>query len=245
MNSHIQIPKCVLKEFALKNNGYYKYCIETQRIVFGHPKTTFTEEDYYSEEMETILSRNIETPLSKLLTFARELPNKVLPITIDVEISDIALAYAKSLIARNPSLCESVISQSKLGQLLSKRDQHDICVYLSMGEEKMTELFNKFDLSFIVNETNTPFVLGTRGLCEFSMDGATCMISPLNSHCGLIFIEKGRTTHVKEGRPIIFIPAHDDNVVMKINSFFLKSQIQDGRGCVVCHDRAVLEMLIT
>jgi 3-phosphoshikimate 1-carboxyvinyltransferase len=44
MNSHITVPKCVLKQFALDKNGFYKYDVQTKIISRGYPKTTFTEE---------------------------------------------------------------------------------------------------------------------------------------------------------------------------------------------------------
>jgi len=57
MNSHIQIPKCVFKEFAKDNKGFFKYNIKTKIISRGYPKTTLTEEDYYSEKMEKTLNK--------------------------------------------------------------------------------------------------------------------------------------------------------------------------------------------
>ena len=246
MNSHIQIPKCVFREFALSDNGFYKYSVKSNKITRGFPKTTFTEEDYYSKTMEMILSSRVESPLSKLLTFAKELPIKSLPIALDGEIEDIALTYAKSLVARNPLLCQSAISHSILGQFLPKRDQHDYCVSYAMSNKKMSELFSKFDLSFIVNQTNVPFVLATRGICEFVINKTICMMSPLNPYCGIFFIEKGKTIHNQIGRDkkILFIPSDFDGFITKINSFALTSQSRDGVGYVVCHVRSILEKLI-
>ena len=40
MNSHITVPKCVLKQFALDKNGFYKYDVQTKIISRGYPKTT-------------------------------------------------------------------------------------------------------------------------------------------------------------------------------------------------------------
>lgn len=242
MNSHIQIPKCVFREFALNNHGFYKYSVKSHKITRGYPKTTFTEENYYSETMEHILSKSVESPLNKLLTFARELPNTSLPITYNAEIADIALTYAKSLVARNPLLCESAISHSLLGQFLPKRDQHDYCVSHAMTNEKMTELFSQFDLSFIVNQTETPFVLATRGLYDFTINKTICMISPLNPYCGLFFIEKCKTIHSQGNgeKEIMFIPTEFDDVVMKINSFALARQMSDGIGYVLSHDSDIL-----
>ena len=51
------MPKCVFKEFAKDNNGFYKYNIQNSVINRGFPKSTFTEEGYYSDTMEKMLVR--------------------------------------------------------------------------------------------------------------------------------------------------------------------------------------------
>ena len=247
MNSHIQIPKCVFREFALINNGFFKYGITSKKITPGYPKSTFTEENYYSETTEKLLNKHVETPLKKLLSFAHQLPSQSLPIILNSEIREIALTYAKSLIARSPTLCQSLVSHSIFGQFLSKRDQHDYCVASAMGNEKMIELFDKFDLSFIINQADTPLVLATRGLYDFTINGIISMISPLNPYCGLFFIEKGKNIHnkVTSDQDIVFIPTGYDDVVMKMNSFALIRQKSDGNGYIVSHNKSILESLIT
>lgn len=72
MKSHITIPNCVLKRFALNNNGFYKYDVKRQVITRGHPRSTFTEAGYYSDRVENIMSDAIEARLSKLYKFANE-----------------------------------------------------------------------------------------------------------------------------------------------------------------------------
>mgnify|MGYP003303438613 CR=1 FL=1 len=63
-------------------------------------------------DLEKMLNRFVETPLKKLLDFARELPTQSLPIVLDGEIKDIALVFVKSLIARSPNLYSAVQKNS-------------------------------------------------------------------------------------------------------------------------------------
>lgn len=71
MDSHIQMPKCVLKQFAIKtgaNQGkIYYYNFDNKKICLGCPKTLNTEKDYYSNEAEYFLSAEIETPLGQII----------------------------------------------------------------------------------------------------------------------------------------------------------------------------------
>lgn len=224
MNSHIQMPKCILKEFAKVNNGFYKYNVQDGIINRSFPKSTFTEEDYYSDTMEKMLNRFVETPLKKLLDFARTLPNKPLPIVLDNEIREIALFFAKSLIARSPVLYSAVLKKSIFFQVASKQNQHDSIVDHAMRNKKMDELFERFDFSFMINETSTPFVLPTHGIYEYQIEDVLCMNVPLNPHCAILFKEKGKTIlKSNEGEAeIVIIPKGVDDVAMKINSYALQ-----------------------
>lgn len=245
MKSHIQMPKCVFKEFAKDNNGFYKYNIQNSVINRGFPKSTFTEEGYYSDTMEKKLNRFVETPLKKLLDFARELPTQSLPIVLDGEIKDIALVFVKSLIARSPNLYSAVQKNSFFFQFASIQNQHDIIVNYAMSEKKMEELFDKFDISFMINETATPFVLPTRGIYEYQINDVLCMNVPLNTQCAIFLKEKGKTIHKSnyDEAEIAILPEGFDDVAMKINSYALQRQRQDGIGYVVSHDYATLSSL--
>ena len=246
INSHIQMPKCVFKEFAKENNGFYKYNIQSGIINRGFPKSTFTEEGYYSDTMEKMLNRFVETPLKKLLDFARELPTKPLPIVLDDEIKEIALVFVKSLIARSPTLYSAVRKNSFFFQFASQQNQHDIIVNYAMREKKMEELFSKFDLSFMINETSVPFVLPTRGIYEYRINGILCMNVPLNPNCAIFFKEKGKAIHKSNDgeTEITILPEGFDDVARKINSFALQRQLQDRIGYIVCHQKEVLNSLI-
>ena len=71
VNSHIQMPKCVLAEFVNGNKSFYKYNVENGKINIGYPKRTFTSENYYSGAMETALNKHIESPLKNSFGFCK------------------------------------------------------------------------------------------------------------------------------------------------------------------------------
>ena len=104
MQSHIQMPRCVLAEFVNGNKSFYKYNVENGKINIGFPKRTFTSENYYSEAMESALNKHIESPLRTLLDFARILPTLTLPITLEDKVITLARTYIESLVARSPIL---------------------------------------------------------------------------------------------------------------------------------------------
>lgn len=67
MNSHIQMPKCVLKQFANEDNVLFYYNFKDGHIAKSSAKYINTEKNYYSDEMEMFFNRNIETPFSKVI----------------------------------------------------------------------------------------------------------------------------------------------------------------------------------
>lgn len=246
MKSHIQIPKCAFAEFTDGDKKFYKYNVLTNKISKGYPRSTFTEENYFSEIMEKALSCQIETPLGRLLDFARKLPHEQGEVPFSEEIKNIAVNYAKSLMARSPNLFQLIHNESVFLQFFSLQDQHDMTVDYAMREEKMTEFFDGFDFSFMINKTQTPFILPTRGIYDYRINKIQCMNIPLNPYCAILLKEKGKAIHEANNpcEEIMIIPEGFDNVVHKINGFAVLRQKNDGIGYVVCADKKVLEELV-
>jgi len=245
MDSHIQIPKCVFKKFVNSKQYFYKYNVKNNEITKGYPKSTYTEEDYYSKATEKALNLYVETPLYKLFNFVNELPKLSIPITVENDIKEIAWVYIKSLIARSPTLYNEVMENSVFLQFSTKQTQHDIIVDYTMKTHDNKLFSDKFDLSFIINETKTPLVLPTRGLYEYSTNGVICINSPLNPYCAILLKEKGKTL-LKENigeNEIVLVQKNSDDIIMQLNNYAFQKQVQDGVGYVVSHDKKILEEL--
>ncbi len=245
MDSHILIPKQTFKEFLKNYEFYYKYDVLHKKITKGFPKTTFTEKDYYSVGMEKKLNRYIETPLKELLNFCRNFTiSKSENIIVDEPLLDIAWTYFKSLIARNPKMCKSVSEHSVFFQFLTSQEQHDITVDLTMANLEKQDFSQKLDISFLINETNIPFVLPTRGMYEHIINNVMCYAVPINPYVCLYFKEKGRLIHEKDDKNSYFLISKDmDEIVHQLNEFAFIKQNNDGIGYVVSSDKSILEDL--
>lgn len=73
MNSHIQIPKLILKNFADHNHRLHYYDFEKGVYGRSSPKSFYTEENYYSEEVEKYWDVEIESKLGVLAKLLKEL----------------------------------------------------------------------------------------------------------------------------------------------------------------------------
>lgn len=128
VNSHIQMPKQVLKNFTNKNGQLFIYDFEKKIISMGYPKTVYTEWGYYSDDIETFLGCEIESDLGKLLKFIKETSFET-GTELPVKYREIALKYVYSLIARSPLFQCEINNNSVFFQFLSKIEQHDIAAH--------------------------------------------------------------------------------------------------------------------
>lgn len=243
MKSHIQIPRCVLKEFVNEKNYFYKYDVLKDEITKGFPKTTYTAENYYSDAIEKALNKYVETPLKKLLNYARKFPEEEI-IRVEDDLLDISRIYFKSLIARSPQLLRSVSDNGVHLQFVAPQDQHDMVVDFAMRDPRMDRFKNEYDFTFMVNKTKTPFVIPTRGAYEFSINGTQCIGVPLTPWCALLLKLKGEKLLSGKGDNVVVVISEGlDEMVTKINSFAFTKQKRDGCGYVICHDEDQLELL--
>lgn len=242
MNSHILIPRSVLNEFVNDKKYYFKYEVESNRISIGYPKTTFTEEDYYSKYMEDALNKYVETPLKKLLDYARNLPSYD-TYKIDSDILDIAKPYFKSLIARSPIYFNAFIEGRVYLQFLSLQVKHDLVVNNAMADPNLNIADNLFDFTFMVNATQTPLVIPIRGFYEYAIKGVECINVPLTPWCALTLKRKGKSISESGNDNAFVIPNGHDDAVLRMNGFAFVQQKNDGFGYVISHDKRLLSQL--
>lgn len=247
MDSHIQMPKVVLKEFVNDSNSYYKYCVLNNEITIGVPKKTYTEQDYYSEEMELYLSQHIEAPLKTLITFAKSISCKEDTISADSNVIDIGWAYLKSLLARSKS-CHSAFQRRLIfGQFcLSPQEQHDLAVYntLKLAGNLLNE--KEFDFSFLTNLTSMPLILPTRGIYEFTYNQVVCLIAPLSTSCAILLKQHGKMLHQDMyENSFIEIAIGCEERIAHLNLIALRRQISEKTGYIVCPKRSVLNDLLS
>ena len=75
INSHILIPKVILKHFALQGGSLFYYDIKSGEVKRGYAATLNTQKGYYSSEVEKFLSANIESPMGKIIEILQKAYN--------------------------------------------------------------------------------------------------------------------------------------------------------------------------
>ena len=242
MDSHIIVPKTVYKRFVNDNKYYYKYDIKKCKIVRGFPRTTFTEENYYSEFMEKMLNTHVENPLKKLLDFADGINLDKEEIVFDEKLREIARSYIISLVARNPQMCERLFSNSVVAKFFSQQKKHDLTVALIMENKEYYKCFEKFNVSFIINASDIPFVLPTRGIYEYSLNGVICLNSPLTPRFSIFLKNREKQIHNEEDNTFMIV--YDACKIEEMNNCAFVKQKNDNIGYVVSSNKEILEELV-
>lgn len=244
MDSHIQMPKFVLKQFVGEKGDFYKYDVNNGYISVGAPASTNTEKGYYSESVEEKLSKCIETPFSQKIV--QKLKNDR-DVVFEEQDMESVYNYACSLLFRDPETVSIAQENVPYYELWGKQLQHDIVVDSGMSDEKLRQRLKKeFTPTIMLNETEQQFILPTCGMYSFSLrdTGERFIILPFAKFEAIYFIDNNFIDKftTKQG-DITRVTVNDVEIVNRLNEIAFKQQIGRKSGFVVAHSKALLEQL--
>ena len=222
MNSHKQMPRGILKQFEDNNSFLYYVDLSQQNysVKKGHAKSINTEDGYYDDETEKYLNVKIENHLYAILSFLSE--NHGDECIIPSEISKHSFLYLYSLIARSPDYMDDLPQ--------SLRDKK-IKTIIEKAEEKAF-LEDTHQMSFIINNTDYPFILPNGGIIGIGKD----LVCPLSPKYALYFYNSDECRFGEINNPA---------AVRDINLKGFDSEYRNNYRCVVCNNREYLSDLLT
>lgn len=245
VNSHIQMPKCVLKRFENQNHSFYYYDVEKDIIGSnGHAKTTNTQFGYYSEEVEKYLNDNIEAPFAKVLQFVDKTDFDDPKFTFSKDFSESVKAFIYALLARDPVLLSNIDKNSIYNQFLPKRYQHDFAVKQGMRIARERGYFDSYTVTFSVNKTPKPFVLPICGIYSYKLCDAIHVNLPVTPQVAITLVEPKGIQSILNKDIVSMYEITDKLIVERMNSLAFKTQRNAGWGYVISPEKAVLEELL-
>ncbi|MBQ2747195.1 MAG: DUF4238 domain-containing protein [Firmicutes bacterium] len=243
INSHIRMPKCVLKQFADDNHVVYFWDLEKGWILDRSAKSINTEKDYYSEDAEHFLRDNIETPLGQILKFVRSIDPKNPEFTMDNEMKDVMRRFVHSLVARSRAMLTKINQTSIFAQFLPKRDLHDWAAVMGIEEAHNSRVFEDWEITFTENHTEVPFILPLCGTYSFSFNGDTMFNVPVTPHYAITFMPRAVAhKYVIDGKMRLFQIVNSEQA-MRFNMFALNSERKDGNYGIASNSRKLLEVI--
>ena len=126
IDSHIQMPRFMLKRFENENHRFFYYDVKKSIVGSnGRAGSINTEQGYYSETAETHLNAAIETPFSKFLRIVDQLDINNPDFSMTQDRRDLIVKFMLSLMCRNPNLIDAVNKRTAFFQFLSNQaSQH-------------------------------------------------------------------------------------------------------------------------
>lgn len=245
VNSHIQMPKLLLKRFHNNFNRFFYYDVEKRHIgKNGSAGTINTQRGYYSKSTEDYLRDEIETPFGNIIAYIERmgiLQEETIEIkkSIDSEIKK----FVYALISRGATLEQNGEMEEWL-QLLPERKQHDYISINGINIAGQKGLLDEYIVTFMMNKTDIPFVLSMDGVYNYSFNGHLAFnlpISPQMAIC-LIHINYFERMISKDGTIAMFeIERAED--IMCMNQCAFNAQVKCKWGYIICSQKQELERL--
>ena len=146
VNSHIQMPKCVLRNFADEQQTVHYFDFEENAIKIGRAASLNTELGYYSQDTEDYLRDNIETPFGKVMAFLKGI-SKDDTFSVSDTLFDDVRKFLYSLMSRSPNMLDSVTKSSAFFQFLPKQAQHDYVAVTGIQIAQNRGLFDDWQIT--------------------------------------------------------------------------------------------------
>ena len=241
INSHIQMPKGVLKKFVNKDQQLFYYDISLSKVTKGHPRSLNAKENWFDKAMEDFLNKNIEGPFKKVLDYIENHIDDN-PFVISNNATRDIENYFYALQARNPKMCMDAIENTQLAKdFLSEQTQHILMVLSAFEWLKSEKIFERYSVTYLKNDTDTPFILPIMGM--YAMLGGY-FIMPVTEKIAIVLIENHLLAKLKdsEGR-IALLKVVSETDVNFYNKCAMEYQKALGYGYVVSSNRQLLERL--
>lgn len=242
INSHIQMPKCVLKRFENKNNNFYYYDVRKGFIGSnGHAKSLNTELGYYSANTEAFLNKNVEKPFSDLLQKIDKIDFSSPSFDMTTEMDGVVKRFIYSLVVRSPQMIEATNRNSVFYQFLPLQEQHDYAVEAGLFFADNSGLLDDYFVTFAVNRSQTPFVLPMCGLYNFKINKIGTAFLPISPELSIALVKNnGKELMIKNNMIAMFLIT-DRNQATRFNKRAFAAQVSAGYGYVISSDKTALE----
>lgn len=250
INSHIQIPKCVLKQFENENHELFYFDKNKYNkmapINKGRAKSLNTQIGYYSDDTEDALNRNIETPLGRLLKLINESDFNAENVDLPTNSEAIIRNYAYSLLCRSQQLLKALSKKSVYFQFFSnERDKHDIAVINGMNSAIKTDYFGGWHLALILNKTKAPFVLPLYGVFSFNDKNNQSLQIPLTPKISAMLIDGNQFKELFSKNTTPTISLFDEQQIFTINQIGCRYELTNNRGICISNNKEYLNDVIS
>ena len=223
INSHIQLPNCVLKYFRDEGDREKKVWyldIPSGQIRKKAAKKLGTAKGYFSQAGEMFWNQELENPLAALNEKIRKFVTAGSG-SLSLSAEDIAVAkrYIKAASVRSDLAQKTMDSSSLTADMFTEQQNHDALAYFGMNiSGEFDQIFADMSVTVLINLTERSLVVPRNCYYAVPSLSRSTIIAPISPRCALLFLAKDYPKSFKDSCAIIPDPVE----IEQLNIFALK-----------------------
>lgn len=187
VDSHIQIPNAVLKNFRNSVSGkVFHLDLDKRRIRSCSSDKLGAEYGYYSEAMEQYLNQTIETPFSKLAASVKKFLDNDHYNEMPLTVENTCKRYVSAAMYRSGLALNELMQGSITAPFCAEQENHDDLVFWGLQHNGgVFPQLTDFEMIVLVNQTKVQFVVPRNCFYEVSSHSVKCIVAPISPNCAL------------------------------------------------------------
>ena len=246
VNSHVQIPNCILKQFrSSKSKTVFYLDLNDLRIHSCSSRRLGAERGYYSKEMEEYLNKEIDTPIAKLVSEANEFAQKRTDkIVITDEYENIIKKYMTASMARSKLCFNSFLRASFSAALFDPQINHDSAVFFStLQNGGINPVIQNHEVHIIVNICDRVFVVPRNCFYSYERKDCTCYALPISPFCVIALVPEGYPTDYIDGEACYLHVIDNPDIIWEFNCSALNYELGYNHSFVASYRQKELQEL--
>lgn len=229
MNSHIQLPKFIMKNFSRKTRDGFKVFyldLKDNSIKEEKIKRIGTEKDYFSPNIEKFLSDNIESNIGEVCKKLKEFrKGKRKEISISYKEEESIKKFLKYSLIRSSRVIRTVNEASDISSLIGGYSANDMLSLVNF--EKADNFFEDYRVDILENRTKVDFVISRNVFYSLMVKGKqTKYVFPITPKIAFVMINNEVYRNNKDDRSHQYLAISDNEKIKIMN---LRANIEEQR----------------
>ena len=228
INSHIQIPNAVLKQFRDEKDPEKKVWyldLATGEVKRSASGKLGTEKGYYSEGIEQFWSATIESPIAALNARIRKscdgCEGNIGDFLLSENDKTAVKRYIKAMAIRSNLAYESMMESSLTADECTEQENHDDLSRFGMEATGQFEgMLGRLDVIVLLNKTLYNLVVPRNGWYALSFCGVENVVVPISPKCAFLLYPKDYPKYSNTQ----FAVVDDAGYILAMNTMALKHE---------------------
>lgn len=225
INSHIQIPNAILKQFRDEEDSEKKVWyldLDTGEIKRSASVKLGTQKGYYSGRVERFWSTTVESPIAALNARIRKFcDDESGNFSFTEEDKAVAKRYIKAMAVRSSLTYKVMMESSSTADEHNARQNHDNLSQLGMElVGQFDTMLERLDVVILINRTFCNFVVPRNCWYVLSFCGVENIVAPISPKCAFLLYPKDYPDY----KNTQFAVVDDAGYILAMNTMALKHE---------------------